>query len=186
MKIYIQKIASTKRSQSHGQIQGFTLLEISIIVLVIGILVAIMAPGWNAFLARLRLNQAQDVVYQAVRDAQATARRLHVAQQASFRASNGKVQWAIHPISLNVSHVIWNDLDPNIELDSETTLQLAGGVRRVQFNENGNVKGQLGRITLSSKAGGRTKRCVIVSTLIGAVRKGEDRLRPDSSGKICY
>ena len=185
-KRYIQKLAVLQRFRSHEYIQGFTLLEISIIILAIGILAAIMAPGWNALLARLRLNQAQDQVYQAIRDAQATARRLHVAHQASFRTLNGKVQWTIHPISVNAVSVVWNDLDPDIELDSETTLQLAGGVRRVQFNENGNVRGQLGRITLATKAGGRTRRCVIVSTLIGAVRKGEDRSRPDSSGRFCY
>ncbi len=165
---------------------GFTLLELTTILVVFGILMSIMAPGWNALLRRLTLSHAQDVVYQAIRDAQGTAQRLNVPYQASFREFNGIVQWSIHPASVNAATAHWKDLDPNIQIDSETTLQLAGGIRRIQFKENGNVNGQLGRLTLSSKSGGGSKRCVMISTLLGAIRKGEERPRPDSSGRTCY
>ncbi len=175
-----------KPSPSKPATAGFTLLELTTILVVVGILMAIMAPGWNALLRRLTLNHAQDVVYQAIRDAQGTARRLNVPYQASFRELNGTVQWAIHPAGANATTAHWKNLDPSIQIDGETTLQLTGGIRRVQFKENGNVNGQLGRLTLSIRGRGGPRRCVLVSTLIGAIRKGEEQPKPDSSGRTCY
>jgi Tfp pilus assembly protein FimT len=154
-----------------------------IIVAVIGILAAIGAPAWIGFWNTQQLNFARDEVYQAMRQAQGNARHNRVIWQASFRQQDGSVQWTIHPA--NVTPTSWNNLSESIALDNETTLRLSKGVHQVQFDEDGNVNGQLGRITLSGKAGGRTKRCVIVSTLIGSMRIGEDRARKQD-GKICY
>ncbi len=132
-----------------------------------------------------RLNAAQAEVYQAMRDAQSTARRNHIHWQFSSREWNEVVQWSIHPTSSIPSNAFWKNLDPAIRLDAETTLQLSNGVRRVQFDENGNVNGQLGRLTLSIKTGGKSKRCVIVSTLIGVIRKSRDQPQLQD-GKYCY
>ncbi|MGA7935812.1 MAG: prepilin-type N-terminal cleavage/methylation domain-containing protein, partial [Kovacikia sp.] len=190
MKAYIgSRIVYSKRSSkllpNKVPNKGFTILEIIVIVAIVGILFAILAPAWASSINILRLNAAQSEVYQAMRDAQSTARRNHIVWQASFRELNEVVQWAIHPATLSPANAFWKNLDPNVQLDVETTLQLAGGVRRVQFDENGNVNGQLGRLTLSGKAGGKAKRCVIVSTLIGVVRQGRDKAQMQD-GKYCY
>jgi type II secretory pathway pseudopilin PulG len=174
-----------RRSSKRLSVRGFTTLEIIVILAIVSILFAIVAPGWAPFMNTLRLNAAQTEVYQAIRDAQSTARRNHLVWEANFRELNEVVQWAIHPASLLPNNAFWKDLDPNVRLDSETTLQLANGVRRVQFDENGNVNGQLGRLTLSAKAGGKAKRCVIVSTLIGVVRQSRDKPQMQD-GKYCY
>lgn len=179
------KVALIRQCEVRSTTAGFTLLEVSIILAVVGILASILVPSWKTLMDRVRLNHANDVVYQALRDTQGMARRTHVPQQVSFRFSKGIVQWSAHSASANVATVIWNDLDPIVQLDSETTLQQANGVRRVQFDEEGNVNGQLGRLTLSSPSDSITKRCVMVSTLIGAVRKGENR-RTKQDGKFCY
>ncbi|UBF25313.1 prepilin-type N-terminal cleavage/methylation domain-containing protein [Kovacikia minuta CCNUW1] len=186
MKLYIQSGAVLiGQFLNRSSARGFTILESIVIVAILGILLAIMAPGWASFMTVSRLNAAQAEVYQVMRDAQSTARRNHLTWQASFREWNEVVQWAIHPASLSPTNAVWKNLDPNIRLDAETTLQTSNGVRRVQFDENGNVNGQLGRLTLSGKAGGRTKRCVIVSTLIGVVRQGRDKPQMQD-GKYCY
>lgn len=179
------KVAPIRRRGLKSTAAGFTLLEVSIILAVVGILASILVPSWKSLMDRVRLNHANDVVYQAIRDAQGMARRTHIPQQVSFRFSKGMVQWSAHAANANVATVIWNDLDPIIQLDSETTLQQVNGVRRVQFDEDGNVNGQLGRLTLSTSSDSLTKRCIMVSTLIGAVRKGENR-RTKQDGKFCY
>jgi hypothetical protein len=58
-------------------------------------------------------------------------------------------------------------------------------VRRVPFDNLGTVKPPLGRITLSSKSGGKAKRCVFISTILGAMRTAQENPRPDD-GKYCY
>ncbi len=165
---------------------GFTMLEMLVVLFMIGILLAIVTPSWLAFVNTHRLNVAQDQIYQAMRQAQSQARKEKLTYHASFREQNNILQWAVHPAKMNPSHANWNNLDANVQLDAESTLQLSNGVRQVPFDHIGSVKPPLGRITLSSKSGGKAKRCVFVSTILGAMRTAKEKPKPDSSGKYCY
>ncbi len=180
---------------------GYTLLETIIIVTIVGILSTIIAPSWLNFIARQDLNTAQDQVYRAMLEAKSNATKDKITWQASFREVNNIVQWTTHPASSEEfipSGLHWHELGENISIDKEknnkgeyeTTLDSPGtktitGPWRVQFNYHGNTNGQLGQITLISKNGGKTKRCVYVSTLIGAMRKGEEHSKAND-GKYCY
>ncbi|WP_372726740.1 Tfp pilus assembly protein FimT/FimU [Nostoc sp. TCL26-01] len=166
---------------------GFSIPEILAVLLMIGILAAIGLPSWLASLEIQRLNKAQNEVYNAMRQAQSQASKEKLSWQASFREQNGVVQWAVHPMSVNPAAAYWNDLDANVRLDDETTLQQSSGVRRIQFDYQGNVRQPpLGRITLSGKYGGKVKRCVYVSTILGAVRTAKERSTANSGGDYCY
>lgn len=165
---------------------GFTLIEILIVIFIIGILSAIAVPSWLAFVNTYRLNAAQNQVYLAIREAQSNAKRDKVTWQASFREMDEVVQWAVHPITLEPAKASWNDLDSHIRLDPESTLQLSDGVRQIKFDYRGNVrKPPFGRITLSTKDGGSAKRCVFVSTILGAMRTAKEHRKP-KDGKYCY
>ena len=165
---------------------GFTLLEVMIVGSIIGILVAIAAPSWQTLRDRQSLNAARSEALSAIRNAQKKSIQRREKWQTSFRESEGRVQWAVHPASLDdLASANWNSLPKNVRLDSETTLRSARGVRRVQFNYLGQVNGQLGRITFSTESSGKIKRCVVVSTLLGAVRTGENREKKDN-GKTCW
>lgn len=154
-------------------------------ILMSGVLAAIAAPSWIAFKDRQTLNTAQDAVFLAMRDAQTQALQTKGTWQASFRENQSVVQFAIHSAKADPNTAAWQSLDPAVRLDTETTLRESGGVRRIQFNYRGHVNGQLGRVTLSSKNGGTTKRCVITSTLLGALRKSREQSK-SVGGKSCY
>jgi prepilin-type N-terminal cleavage/methylation domain-containing protein len=165
---------------------GFTMLEMLVVVFMSGILSAIVAPSWSAFMNTRQLNIAQDQVYQAMRQAQSQARKEKLSWHASFREQNNILQLAIHPATINPSDANWHNLEASVQLDAESTLQLSNDVRRVPFDYMGNVKPPFGRITLSSKSGGKVKRCVFVSTILGAMRTAKEKANPDSNGKYCY
>ena len=173
--------------QNNRSNSGFTFIEMMTALLMIGILSAIAAPNWFALIKTQHLKIAQDQVYRAMREAQSQAKKEKLTYHASFREENNNVQWAVHPATIDPSNAKWNDLDPSVQLDVvESTLQLSNGVRRVRFDDIGGVIPPLGKITLSSKSGGTAKRCVIVSTILGAMRTARENPTPDSGNRYCY
>ncbi|MTJ47642.1 Tfp pilus assembly protein FimT/FimU [Dolichospermum sp. UHCC 0259] len=172
----------------HNSNSGFTVIEMMTALLMIGILSAIAAPSWLAFINVHHLNIAQDQVYRAMREAQSQAKKEKLTYHASFREQNNILQWAVHAATIDPSNAQWNDLDASVKLDTESTLdQLSNGVRRVQFDYIGSVPlNQQGRITLSPKSGGKVKRCVIVSTILGAMRTAKENPTPDNRNRYCY
>ncbi|MDZ8188363.1 MAG: type II secretion system protein [Nostoc sp. ChiSLP02] len=184
--VHLQYLVNLKNLRNNHFIGGFTLPEMLVVVLLIGILATLATSSWLAFVDTRRLNSAQSEVYYAMREAQSQATKEKLIWQASFREQNGILQWAVHPVTINPSNANWNNLDTNVRLDAETTLQISNGVRQIQFDYRGNVRQvPLGRITLSSKNGGKAKRCIIVSTILGAMRIAKEHTRTDD-GKYCY
>lgn len=170
-----------KRSNS-----GFTLLEALIVVVILAILAAIAIPSWLSFIETRRLNIAQDQVYRGLRQAQSRATKEKITIHFSIRHFRGNAQWAIHPAT--VRPTVWNEIDHNLRYDWETTLKATSGnigVRHTDFDFRGTTTPPFGRITLSSKSGGKTKRCVFVSTYLGALRTAKEKQRPDN-GRYCY
>jgi prepilin-type N-terminal cleavage/methylation domain-containing protein len=165
--------------------QGFTLLESLVIVVIVGVLAAIVVPSWNVLLTSIRLNAAQDQVLQAMQRAKSNAKRKRTVEQFSIRTKDGIVQWALSPATPLPDESLWQNLDPAIQLDDETSLRSIGSIRRVQFTHEGRVNGSLGRVTFSSKQGGKLKRCVVVSTLLGTLRTGTDK-PTKKDGYFCY
>ena len=167
---------------------GFTLLELLVVIFIISILAAIGIPSWLSLLDNTRVKTAQSTLYSAMLSAKTKANQQKIIYQVSFREQNGVAQWAVHPAITNSNDASWQSLDASVQIDTnETTFYQyrSTGVWRMQFNHKGHANGQLGRVTVSLRNGGRKKRCVFVSTLLGALRRGEENATA-RNGRYCY
>ena len=161
---------------------GVTLLELLAVLMILGVVMAIAAPIFLKFLETQRLVVANNAIYSGLRSAQVRAQQEHIPWQFSIRENGQQVEWAIHRRSSEP--IDWQTVSSSLQLDDETTFRTSGGVRYTWFDDRGHAK-LLGRVTLSSRRVEDVKRCVIVSTLIGAMRQSTEQARP-SSGKYCY
>ena len=216
----------SKRQYPPIQNRGFTIAEVMVVVLIIGILAAIVAPSWLAFANRQRLRISTDRVYQAMRKAKSRAIRDKVGWQATFQETtndNGQIviRYTLHPAAIapnDLPESTWEYLEPGIEIDDnekndkgeyETTLRRVNpetnaviesrenAMYRALFNYQGcpvykpsdfctqtNIKAK-GRIALKHQTLDLPTRCVIISTVLGAMRTGEEHSKA-SDGKYCY
>lgn len=156
---------------------GFTLLEMVVITIVIGVLAAIAAPSWFSFLQRQRLNTAQGEIYRAIQQAQTRARRDKTIWEARFReeAVEGEsvVQWSIRPEGKDRG---WNSLDDRISIDNERTdLEEVDGVWRIGFDSKGRPldEDHLAQVTLLIE-NLEDRRCIEMATILGAIRQDRD------------
>ncbi|KPQ36748.1 MAG: pseudopilin HpsH [Phormidesmis priestleyi Ana] len=166
--------------------RGFTLLEMLVVIFMVGVVMAVAAPKWLQFIEGNRLTVSRDKLYVGIRDAQSKAQRQRMAWQFSIRERNGLVEWASHPRSVLPAAAQWEAFESrSVRIDAETTFASSADIYYVRFTEKGDVQHRLGRLTLSSDNAPTIKRCVIVSTIIGAMRKSKEQSVP-RSGRTCY
>ncbi|MEH1850076.1 MAG: type II secretion system protein [Nostoc sp.] len=214
--VHLASLVNAKNLWNKYSNSGFTLPEMLVVVVLIGILATLGISNWLAFVEIHRLNTAQNEVYYAMRQAQSQATKDKLTKQATFRIQNGVVQWAVHqaeagqfiPNAVKTNGNLWHNLEPNTGIDEEennkgkkeTTLrkQTSQQVWRVIFNYQGcpiyevgdectnTSLRTLGQITLYSQNAGKVKRCVYVSTILGAIKTGNDHQRANENDKYCY
>ncbi|MBT9315567.1 type II secretion system protein [Leptothoe spongobia] len=166
---------------------GFTLLETLIVIAVLGLIGAISVPSWLTFLEGWKLSDAQANIFFAIRNTQTYAQTNQLTWQLSIRETpTGDVQWASH--AQKDLPTVWQSLGSDtIDIDlADTTLDSRNGAYYIRFNYKGHLSSRTRTLTLTSSEAPTLKRCVVMSTLLGAVRKAQEQQRASSSGRYCY
>jgi len=170
------------RKQRDRYNSGFTLIEVLVVMIIVGILSAIVAPSFVSFANNQRINSSQSQAFSTLRLAQSTAKRNQVTWQASFRNTANSVQYAVHSVPSGDTTAIynalpWQSLADGVQIDDALTTFTKittpdPDVYRVQFKAQGIPNGAIGKITFSTTGSDRRK-CVIISTILGALRLAE-------------
>ena len=166
---------------------GFTLIEVLVVLIIIGVLFAISAPSWTALMNRQRVGTVREQAVQVIREAQNKARLTRVPQAVVFDNNNndGTIppRTAIVARSLDLTK---DEIDNSaINLATINNWQTLGGgdVKgggidffggQLVFDGNGAVDKQTAiPFVVKVKprnASPQTYRCAVVQTLLGSIR----------------
>jgi prepilin-type N-terminal cleavage/methylation domain-containing protein len=69
-----QFIALTTPRKHRAKTLGFTIIEVLVVMIMVGILSAIAAPSWLGFVSNQRINTSQSKIFQAIKVAQSDAK----------------------------------------------------------------------------------------------------------------
>jgi type II secretory pathway pseudopilin PulG len=172
--------------------KGYTILELLVIVIMLGILSAIAAPGWLGFINRQRVRTVNDRVFQSLRTAQSEAKRTKRDVTITFNYDpatpatdpptvtiNGNTQQLnaqgeIKPgtivLSTNATAGFYIDVPP---IPANTIVfDYQGNVKKLPLSTNPAITNPRFVVAVSASVNG-AKQCAIVETIIGGMRTGE-------------
>ncbi|MBM0743265.1 type II secretion system protein [Phormidium sp. CLA17] len=184
--------ANRLRTRHKAPIAGFTLLEILVVLIIIGVLFAISAPSWNALMNRQRVGTVREQAVQVIREGQNQARTTRTRLFVVFDGDGvlTPARAAIVPLGnapLDVSAIKnWRTLgEGEVKLG---TIEFSVVNEKILFDNKGAVDREWigtsaatdGILVVKVKPRGasvETQRCAIVDTLLGAVRLADGTQR---------
>ena len=177
--------------------KGFTLLEVLVVVLIIGILAATAGVSWNSFVNRQRVSAVQNAAQRAIEKAQLEAKSRQLSYSISF-----KIEDNLPKVEFNNSG-LWETLAAGVDIKSGQVLMCTNlsdakanqvgtetcdpsnlaTARTIQFDYTGTLPTDTTLpITITFADAGAnysagepivaSKRCVRVQTLLGAITTG--------------
>jgi type II secretory pathway pseudopilin PulG len=182
-----QHLSKRSPSQREG---GFTIMELLIIIIIVGVLAAIAAPSWLTFINRQRINAVRGEVYQTLQTAQSDAKKNKLSRTVEFsKSANGLPQVKINggPAQLlgqgqikkgqitvfnTYTRTTTGTRTTTTTTNLPITFDYQGNITTSSYPNNGPSASPPYIVTLSGAGG---KRCVIVQTLLGGMRTANDK-----------
>ena len=175
------------KTRSRKGDNGYTLLELIVVVILLGVLASIAAPGWLGFINRQRVRTVNDRVFQSLRLAQSEAKRTKSDVTIKFNTPVTDPPTVTFDPALPTGGSE-QKLDAGGEIKARTIkLSVAScppntactAATQLTFNYNGVVdpnnpnNPKLPLVATVSTVNGGGKQCAIVETIIGGMRTGE-------------
>jgi len=165
---YLVKIPDKKNQLD----RGFTIIELTIVFLIIGILSAIAAPAWDAFVTRQRIRTVNSQVLQALQKAQSQAKSQKEDVLVTFTPT-GDPPTVIPEVQ--IENFPQEELNANGEIKAGMVKLVTSETvsNSITFDYLGSVESTGFTVTISTPEDG-LKRCVIVQTILGGMRTAQD------------
>lgn len=159
---------------------GFTLLEVLVIALLIGIFSSIAAPSWQGFINRQRVRTVNDRVFQSLRTAQSEAKRTKRDVRVTFYTSSSTPSFDPPRVEIDTNPAEPDPLKKEIRKETFSsggeikpgTIRLLTNAPSITFDYQGRPSTTPFVATVSTVNGG-AKQCAIVDTIIGGMRTAE-------------
>ena len=188
-------------SRNNQQDAGFTLLEVIVVAVIIGILGAIAAPGWLGFVNRQRLNKANDAVLSALQQAHRQAIRTKRDYSVSFQTNGNTPQFSIdqgttpnnwrnlgEDVGIKPGEILLSSNITDNNKAGSSISNLSGTPKTITFDHMGTlpINTDFGtppdgsteppglKIVVAIPSNSNMKRCVIVKTLLGSMITEKD------------
>lgn len=194
MSILINRKAIDYRRKNNQS--GFTIIEMLVVALMVGILSAIAAPTWLMFANRQKVRTVNDRVYNAIQEAQSQAQLTSLGRSLEFGEHQGIPAYRIYLTSggrPDDDNAGWQTLDVNGEInEGQITLQVIpptsnsrehlefdhqGVIVPEQDRDNNITEDKPFRVVVSS-ADETVIHCVLVRTILVSTQKRE--------GEACF
>ncbi|NMF58009.1 pilus assembly FimT family protein [Pseudanabaena yagii] len=166
------------RNRDHG----FTLIEVLVVMVIVGVLSAIVAPGWLGFVNNNRLSASQSRVFSTIKDAQAVAKRSGTT--VDFKIGNDPTNGAYVVTSRSQAQYLEQGVQVLSVTKSGTSCSLSSTIPlTITFSAQGvpttvnncsNFTDYPLKITLNVANTPNRKRCTSITTILGSMKSGAD------------
>lgn len=164
----------TKKRQLSQTNAGFTLIEVLVVVMIVGTLAGIAAPGWLGYLNRQRVSSVRSELKVILQEAQTNAQQKSTSYGVVLGTSDDGPTAALSTAGNTHTTIVLGDNASSVDLmafiSTTTTAEI------LTFNYRGDVSEDLLPFVIKviSDNDTSTQKCLIVSSLLGGIVEAQD------------